>query len=93
MFFFFFFVPVFRDSIVRSSEHTLWTDEAVADPRELPPLQECPFWGSPTRKRYHAISVPRVSALNTQDEDIYDYNVESDLNDDIANSEDDYDDY
>lgn len=87
----FFFVA--SNSFDRSFEHRLWLDSLVPDPSELAPLDECSFWGSPTRKRYHAITGPRVSALNANDANIYDYDDHSDIGSDINNSEDDYIDY
>jgi hypothetical protein len=58
---------------------------------QLAPLQECPFWGSPTRTRYHAIAGPRVSALNAEDQSIYDYDIaESDNDAQMDDSGDDY---
>ena len=71
----------------------LWLDNEVPASGELEPLQEDAFWGSPTRKRFHAISGPRVSTLNTEDQILYDYNVESDTDDEINQSEDDYVDF
>ncbi len=78
--------------MVRFFEHRLWLDSPVPDPSEMAPLEECSFWGSPTRKRYHAITGPRVSALNANDASIYDYGVHSDMGRDIYVSEDDYSD-
>lgn len=68
----------------------MWLDTPVPAPSDLSPLQECSFWGSPTRKRYHAITGPRVRALNAEDVNIYDYGVDSEMDSDISHSEDDY---
>lgn len=68
----------------------MWLDNQVPAPGDLEPLQEDAFWGSPTRKRHHAISGPRVSALNAEDQNIYDYNVESDTGGEMEDSGDDY---
>ena len=68
----------------------LWLDNDIPSPGELQPLQEDAFWASPTRARYHAINGPRISSLNTDDQVIYDYDVESDTGGEMEASEDDY---
>jgi hypothetical protein len=89
LFLFFFFFAC--ESRSRTAEHTLWLDNDVPARGELAPLQEDAFWGSPTRTRYHAICGPRVSALNAEDQRIYDYDMGNSDNDgQMDNSGDDY---
>lgn len=78
------------DSLFSASEQTLWLNNEVSSPGDLEPLQEDDFWSSPARTRYHAIKGPRVSALNAEDERLYEYNVESETDAQVEDSEDDY---
>lgn len=79
--------------IVRSSDHKLWLKADARADNELDSLDEDPFWDTPTRRRYHAVSGARVSTLNAEDEDIYDYDANAEEEEELAGSEDDYIDF
>lgn len=57
---------------------------------ELNSLEEDSFWDSENRRHFHAVKGARVSKLNADDEEIYDYDDESDGGDAFYDPEDDY---
>lgn len=72
--------------MIRLSQHTLWLDEEQKPDAELDSLDENVFWDSPSRRRYHAITGPRVSQLSAGSRKIYDYEMD---NDDFEEGSDD----
>lgn len=76
--------------MIRLSQHTLWLDDEQKANGELDPLEENAFWDSPSRRRYHAITGPRVSQLSAASKKIYDYEKPGDEFDDSSDSDDNY---
>ena len=55
----------------------MWLDTEVRARADLDSLDEDSFWDSENRRRYHAVSGARISQLNADDEEIYDYEDQS----------------
>ena len=59
--------------MISLSRHILWLNDEQKRDGEPDSLEENAFWDSPSRRRYHAITGPRVSQLSTESQKIYDY--------------------
>jgi hypothetical protein len=68
----------------------LWLDEEQKHDDDLDSLEENEYWNSPSRRRYYAISGPRVSQLSSENQKIYDYEENGELIDESSGSGDDY---
>lgn len=80
--------------ISSSTTHTLWIDTVTKkkNATDLDSLEEDSCWDSIGRRKYHAISGARVSKINQDDEEIYDYEAEfSDVNDEMHSGDDYHD--
>jgi hypothetical protein len=75
------------------SQHVLWLDEEQKHDDELDSLDETEFWSSPSRRRYHSITGPRVSQLSAASRNIYEYENKDDVFDDSSDSQDSGDDF
>jgi hypothetical protein len=85
-------VPSFFKSI-STTEHSLWLDTEVRARDDLDSLDEDSFWDSDNRRRYHAVSLSRISQLNVDDEEIYYYDDLSAIDDAENNHDGDFIDY
>lgn len=79
--------------LIRLSQHTLWLDEEQKHDDELDSLEENAFWDSPSRRRYHAITGPRLSQLSAASQKIYEYENDDDEIDDFSEDVDSGDDF
>ena len=84
---------VFFPLVIRLSQHILWLNEEQKRDDELDSLEENAFWDSPSRRRYHAISGPRVSQLSTESRKIYEFENPNDEFDESSGDMDSGDDY
>jgi hypothetical protein len=71
----------------------LWLDQPRQHLGDIDPLAECEFWDSPSRRRYHAVTAPRISKLSSECTKIYEYETYSDAGDNNVMDEIDDDEY
>jgi hypothetical protein len=71
----------------------LWLDAAVPARDLLDSLEEDSYWGAENRRRYHAVSGARISKINADDEEIYEYNENSEDDEYFDDTGDDYIDF
>ena len=62
----------------RLCQHILWLNEEQKRDDDLDSLEENAFWDSPSRRRYYAITGPRVSQLSAESRKIYEFELADD---------------
>jgi hypothetical protein len=79
--------------LIRLSQHILWLDEETKHDNDLESLEENDFWDSPSRRRYHANTAPRVSQLSAESRKIYEFENPDDEFDESSDEMDSGDDF